>query len=88
MLFARLRSLFLSLFFVRFARPSWFPAGSGSACRACRACGLPFGWRCVPVSRLSAVRSAWFVWAVRPAVVARRSGELRWVWVWVSPPRA
>lgn len=27
-----------------------------------------------------------FVWAVRPAVVARRSGVVSFVWVWVSAP--
>ena len=80
------RRLWVWVRFVRFPRPSWFPRGCGSACRACRSAGLPFGWRCVPVSSLPAVRRAWFVWAVRPAVVRRRSGVLLWVWVWVSPP--
>ena len=80
------RRLWLRCRFVRFARPSFLPSGCGRLARWSSVRGVPFGWRCVAVSSLPAVRSAWWVCAVRPAVVARRSGELLWVWVWVCPP--
>lgn len=63
------------LCFVRFARPRFRPVS-----------GVSGRWVCVSVSSLSAVRLGWFVWAVRPAVVARRSGVVSFVWVWVSAP--
>lgn len=61
--------------FARFARPRFRPVS-----------GVSGRWVCVSVSSLSAVRLGWFVWAVRPAVVARRSGVVSFVWVWVSAP--
>lgn len=61
--------------FVRFARPRFRPVS-----------GVSGRWVCVSVSALSAVRLGWFVWAVRPAVVARRSGVVSFVWAWVSAP--
>lgn len=63
------------LCFVRFARPRFRPVS-----------GVSGRWVCVSVSSLSAVRLARFVWAVRPAVVARRSGVVSFVWAWVSAP--
>ena len=48
--------------------------------------GVSGRWVCVSVSSLPGVRSGRFVWAVRPAVVARRSGVVSFVWVWVSAP--
>lgn len=44
-----------------------------------------YGWVVVPASRLAAARLSFFVWAVRPAVVARRSGAVVAFWVFVSP---
>lgn len=61
--------------FVRFARPRFRPVS-----------GVSGRWVCVSVSSLPGVRLGRFVWAVRPAVVARRSGVVSFVWVWVSAP--
>lgn len=70
--------------FVRFRRPAslfGLPASFGSV-RLWR-------WSCVPLSSLPAVRSSRFVWAVRPAVVSRRSGVVLFVWVlWCPLPSA
>lgn len=71
--------------FVRFPRPARCPSGLGSVWFALRGSSAPVGWRCVPVSALPAVRRSCFVWAVRPAVVRRRSGVVCFVWCWVSP---
>lgn len=62
--------------FVRFPRPARFWWLGGSACR----------WFCVPLSSLSSVRASCFVFAVRPAVVCRRSGVVLFVWVWGCRP--
>lgn len=43
-------------------------------------------WACVPASGLSSLRASSFVWAVRPAVVSRRSGVVLVWWVFLSPP--
>lgn len=72
------------LFFVRFPRPRRWP--SRSCGRPSFSSGFRGRWACVPVASLPAARLVWFVWAVRPALVARRSGELLWVWVFVSSP--
>ncbi len=74
-----------SALFVRFPAPSFVPSGCLALRRWCRVLGLPCGWRCVPASALSSVRSSCFVWAVRPAVLRRRSGVVLFFWVWVSP---
>ena len=79
--FLRLLAFVLrSLLFVRFPRP-WFvpPCAWG-----CRRSGAGVGWFCCPLSALSSVRRRCCVWAVRPAVVSRRSGALLFVWVFSS----
>lgn len=63
------------LFFVRFRRPF-------SPLRPARLGGA--GWFCFPASALSAARAAGGVWFC-PAVVARRSGVLLFVWGWFPP---
>lgn len=75
-----------SALFVRFRRPVGCPPFGASVARWCRFAGLPCGWRCVSASALPVVRSRFWVWAVRPAVVRRRSGVVCFFWVWVSPP--
>lgn len=66
--------------FVRFPRP--FAPSVSSPLFVPRLGGWGCRWACVPVSALSAVRACGAVWA-RPAVVARRSGLLLFVWVWL-----
>lgn len=66
--------------FVRFPRP-WLPSVA-SPFFVPRLGGWGCRWACVPVSALAAVRACGGCWA-RPAVVARRSGCLLFVWVWL-----
>ena len=66
------------LLFVRFPRPRWSPPGAPRSSR-CWA-----SWVCVPPSSLPSLRASSLVWAVRPAVVARRSGAVLRVWAFCS----
>ncbi len=72
--------------FVRFPCPARRPAGAPSLWWLSPARRSLFGWRCVSSSALSSLfRSGRWVWAVRPAVVCRRSGVVLFFWVWLSP---
>jgi len=66
---AALARLVARLLFVRVPRPVRRPVAAAGR------------WVCVPASALGAVRARSFVWAVRPAVVARRSGVVSFFWV-------
>lgn len=67
--------------FVRFPRPAFW------AVRGCPVWAAR-GWVVVPAASLSAVRASWFVGAVRPAVVCRRSGVVLFFWAWLGSPVA
>lgn len=69
------------LLFVRFPRPAFW------AVRGCPVWAAR-GWVVVPAGSLSAVRASWFVGAVRPAVVCRRSGVVLFFWAWLGSPAA
>lgn len=95
LLWAGVAVVLRSAFFVRFSSPS--SALGSAAASVLRPFAFPpcawgcggfsgcaFRWRVCSASALPSVRRSALVWAVRPAVVARRSGVVLFFWVFVA----